>query len=64
MQVIIDLDGLATVLAGQVEGAAAVEVVDEIDASGSWGTDAGYAVVNVLFAVLAGVAYGQKIGIL
>ena len=64
VQVIIDLDGLATVLAGQVEGAAAVEVVDEIDASGSWGTDTGYAVVNVLFAVLAGVACGQKIRIL
>jgi len=60
VKVVVHLDGLTAVLAGQVEGASAVVVVDEVDAGGSGGADAGGAVVDVLFAVLAGVACQTK----
>jgi hypothetical protein len=56
VEVVVHLDGLAAVFSGQVERAAAVVVVDEVDAGGGGGAHAGQAVIDVLFAVLAGVA--------
>ena len=58
VEVVVDGDGFATVLSGQVEGAAAVEVAGEVDAGGGGRADAGLAVVDVLLAVDARVALG------
>ena len=60
MEVVVNLDSLSAILAGQVEGAAAVVVVDEVDASSSWGADARGAIVDVLFTILAGVACWKR----
>ena len=51
------MNSLSAVFAGQVERAAAVVVIDQVDAGCSRGTDAGCAIVDVLLAVLASVAY-------
>jgi hypothetical protein len=49
------LNGLSAVFSGEVEGASAVEVVDQIDAGGGRCAGTGNTVVDVFFAVLSGV---------
>ncbi len=60
MKIIVYLNSLATVFAGQVEGASAVVGIDQVDAGGSWGANTRNAIVNVLFAVLTGVTFRTK----
>ena len=60
MKVVVHLNGLSAVFAGQVEGTSAVVGIDQVDAGGSWGADTGNAIVDFLFAVLAGVAFKIK----
>jgi hypothetical protein len=55
VKVVVHLNGLAAVFAGQVEGASAVVGVDQVNAGCSWGANTGNAVVNVFLAVLASV---------
>ena len=52
-EVVVDVDVLPAVLAGEVEGAPAVEVVGQVDALGGGSANVGRAIVDVPLAVLA-----------
>lgn len=50
-EIVIGLNDFAAIFTSQIEWAAAVKVVNEIDAIGRQGTRAGHALDHVLFAV-------------
>ena len=56
MEIIVRLDGLATILTSQIEWTSTVEVISQINAGAGRWTDSWQAVVDVALAVLAGVA--------